>query len=514
MLLRLIRELLGANSRRDGALQSVTREGHPADEWLRRGRALEKGGEVASALECYRACAAAHPDSPEAHLALAAALSTLWRMEECTAALDAALRLAPHNREIFSGVLLTHHYAAHPDSRALFELHRRYGQMASERLPPRVSGAHPHTRDAERPLRIGYLSRNFSRHSVGYFIEPVIARHDRTRYSVYCYYTHPYCDETTQRIARMAQGWRHVTDGSDESLADKIVDDGIDILVDLGGHTKMNRLGVFALKPAPVQMTWLGYPDTTGLAAIDYRITDAIAGPAPSADERHTERLLRLAPSFLCYQPPQDSPALAARGAPERVVFGSFNMLPKVNARVIGLWAGVLDAVPDSRLILKSASLEHAATASRVLACFAARGITGSRIELRGWAAGRAEHLAAYGEIDIALDTFPYNGTTTTCEALWMGVPVVTLAGEMHMSRVGATLLAAAGLGDLVAASAEGYVEIAARLARDVTRRQTLRRELRARLAVSPLLDHAGFVVKLEQLLRAAWRAWCDPWRR
>lgn len=510
MLLRLVRELFGGRRDRRETLHSAATEGDPADECLREGHAYATAGDFDSALECYRDCAAAHPGSAKPHVAIANTLATLWRMEECIAAVSTALRVAPLDSELFSGALLYHHYAEHPDSRALFEIHRRYARMVAEKSPPRRVEPYPHSRDPERRLRIGYVSRNFSRHSVGYFIEPVIARHDRSQYSVHCYYTHPDSDETTHRIAQNAEVWRHVAAGSDDALAAMIEQDGIDILIDLGGHTEFNRLGVFARRPAPVQVTWLGYPDTTGLPSIDYRITDAAADPAPEADQRHTERLLRLAPCFLCYQPPPDSPAIADRGTQGCIVFGCFNTLYKVNRGTIEIWARILHAMPESRLVLKSASLEHAQTASRLLDCFDQHGIARSRIELRPWATERADHLTVYNGIDIALDTFPYNGTTTTCEALWMGVPVVSLAGDLHMSRVGATLLPAAGLPDLVAASADDYVRVAVNLAHDTARRRAMRGHMRAKLAASPLLDHSSLVSGLERELRATWKTWCQ----
>ena len=450
----------------------------------------------------------ANREPVEVHLDEADGLTRSWRIDEAAAALDRALRAAPQNREIFSGVLLFRHYLADQDPRALFDLHRQYGRMLRNAVREPIRD-HPNAADPDRPLRIGYVSRNLSRHSVGYFIEPVIARHDRDRYPVFCYYTHPHGDETTERIAGLAHVWRHVHAQNDSMLAATIRDDRIDILVDLGGHTKLNRLGVFARKPAPVQMTWLGYPDTTGLVTIDYRVSDSIADPAGVADDLHSERVLRLPPPFLCYRPPADSPPVAIRANEEKLVFGSFNMLAKLNEHAIDAWARILHAVPEAHVLLKSGTLEHDDTAARVRESFEARRIDGSRVDLKSWSADRVEHLAAYGDIDIALDTFPYNGTTTTCEALWMGVPVVTLAGEAHMSRVGATLLDSVGLDALVAPNVDEYVRIAVELARDHARREDLRSGMRQRLMQSPLLDHAGFVARLEQRYRDAWSAWC-----
>lgn len=509
MLRRLIGELIGGRTGEAAPGLAGDDYRESPGRWLAHGRALEQAGEMAAALGCFEACVAAHPRHLDARLALASALAGVWRIEESLEHYSLALELPPQHQENFSNYLLVRHLAQRCDPQALYALHRHYGELMSAAVPARYAGRHRGTPDPGRRLKIGYVSRNFLRHSVSFFIEPVIAQHDRSRFEVHCYYTHEVVDETTQRIAHLADSWRHVHGEDDDALAARIHDDGIDILVDLGGHTKLNRLGVFAQKPAPVQMTWIGYPDTTGLPAMDYRITDAIADPAPQAEALHTERLLRLDAPFLCYQPPLDSPAVAAReGGP--VTFGSFNMLAKLNDPVVELWGRILAAVPDSRLVLKSGALKHAETAMRVRSRFGAQGIAPERIELLDWAEGRAEHLAAYGAIDIALDTHPYNGTTTTCEALWMGVPVVALAGEAHMSRVGATLLAAAGLADLVTENADDYVSIAVALARDATRRRTLRGALRQRLASSPLLDHATFTRGLERAMRRAWRQWCE----
>ena len=513
MLRRLLNELRRARARAAPASPDLRETPaspapDPVDLALERCRAIERGGHLEGALECYRACAAAHPRSVNAHLGAASVLAALWRGDESFDALSEAQARVPHAPEVFSDYLLWSHLTAEPDPATVFERHARFGRMMASRVPPLYAGRHRNAPDPGRRLRVGYVSRNFLRHSVAFFAEPVIAGHDRTRFEVYGYHTHSVVDETTQRIASRVDAWRHVGVEDDETLARRIFDDGIDILVDLGGHTKRNRLGVFARRPAPVQITWLGYPDTTGVAGIDYRITDEIADPAPEADARHTERLLRLPAPFLCYAPPADSPAVALRG-PGPVVFGSFNMLAKVNDATVGLWSRVLCEVPDSRMVLKSAALAHRETAARVLSAFEARGIARERIVLKGWADERSDHLAAYGEIDIALDTHPYNGTTTTCEALWMGVPVVTLEGVAHMSRVGSTLLRAVGLSELVAPDAGAYVAAAVALGREDARRTALRAGLRARLEASSLLDAQRFTRGYESALRHVWEEWC-----
>jgi protein O-GlcNAc transferase len=481
---------------------------------LSRGAALTEDGQLSAAVQIYIESAKAHPREAAPQIRAGNLLRKLWRVEEAVEAHSKALELSPDsNPLILSAMLFQSHYLADVSPTALFEMHCRYGRLVAGELPPLARPLYKVAPDAARRIRIGYVSPNFSRHSVGYFIEPVIVNHDRTAFEIYCYYTNAQVDDTTERIDACADAWRHVHGMSDDALANLIKEDRIDVLVDLAGHTSFGRLPVFARKPAPVQLTWLGYPDTTGVSAIDYRVTDGIADPA-GAEARHTERLLRIPDLFLCYQPPSDAPAVSLREtAPEEVVFCSFNTLEKVNARTIAAWAAILRGVSGSRLLIKADILKHEAAARRLRESFTAHGVDEARLELVTWAEDRASHLDMYGRADIALDTFPYNGTTTTCEAMWMGVPVVTLEGEAHMSRVGATLLASAGLGDLVARTPEAYVEAAVRLARDAARRHALRSSLRPALRGSALMDHAGFTRKLEAGMRRAWSEWCSAQR-
>lgn len=513
MLGRLIRQLWTRGRRaapadtRD-ATRSEAGDADPGGTCLKAGDALKAQGRLAAALEAYRACARAYPEDLRIRGAAANTLSASWCMDQCIAACAEAHALAPENTDVFSGYLLYSHYATVPDAQALAELHQRYGAIAARLFPPRFDFA-ARDADPERRLRIGYVSRDFCLHSVASFVEPVIAHHDRGRYEVYCYYTRDYRDPMTERFASIADVWRETHADDVRALASRIHADGVDLLVDLGGHTLGNRLLAFAQRPAPVQLTWAGYPDTTGLQTVDYRVTDATVDPPGAADARHSERLLRLPGAFLCYNPPVDSPEVLARPRAGPLVFGSFNMIMKVNEPLLDLWAHILAAVPDSRMMLKSSLIEYSETAQRLLERFTARGIAPDRVELRPWAQVRAAHLDAYNEVDVALDTFPYNGTTTTCEALWMGVPVVTLAGETHMSRVSASLLAAAGLDEYVATTPDDYVRIAVELARDPARRAELARSLRPRLRASPLFDHRGFTHGLEQRYREVWRAWC-----
>ena len=300
--------------------------------------------------------------------------------------------------------------------------------------------------------------------------------------------------------------WRDIAEMSDAETARLIREDRIDILIDLAGHTGNNRLGIFAAKPAPVQMTYLGYPNTTGLRTIDYRITDGVADPA-GEEVYYSEELLRLDGCFLCYQPPADAPEVAPLPAltSGHVTFGSFNNFSKINPGVLQLWSGVLKQVPGSRLLLKCPALTDATVRENVGAALQALGIGAERVDLLGHTRTRQEHLALYARVDIALDTFPYNGTTTTCEALWMGVPVLSLVGKHHAGRVGASLLSAADLTDWLADTPESFVATAQARAADLGGLGQLRGVLRGKLADSTLSDAAGFVCHLEESLRQIW---------
>ena len=392
----------------------------------------------------------------------------------------------------------------------LFAAHRewdaRFGRQA-----PRPT-AYANDREAGRRLRIGYVSPDFRLHSVAYFVEPLLQGHDRQAVEVFCYAEVARPDMVTARLQGLADHWLVTVGLSDDELAERIRADGIDILVDLAGHTAKNRLGVFARKPAPVQVTWLGYPNTTGLDAIDYRLVDAVTDPIGEADAWASETLVRLEGGFLCYGGLQGAPEPAVPPCFETgtVTFGSFNNPTKVSAATFDAWARLLARLPQARLLLKGKPFADAATRALFLARLGERGVAAERVELVAWLPSRAAHLALYDRIDIALDPFPYNGTTTTCEALWMGVPVVTLRGDRHAGRVGASLLSQIGLTDLIADSVEEYVEIAVALAGDPERLDDLRRSLRPRLAASPLCDGQAFARKIEAAFRNMWQRWCE----
>ena len=298
---------------------------------------------------------------------------------------------------------------------------------------------------------------------------------------------------------------------ADSAVAERIREDSIDILIDLAGHTANNRLPVFAERPAPVQVTWLGYPNTTGLSAMDYRLTDVIADPEGDADVLHSENLMRLPNGFLCFAPAADAPEIAGTPAltTGQVTFGSFNNLAKVTPEVVETWAHVLHRIPKSQLVIKSRPLADAETRERYVEMFGAHGIDAGRVELCSWIASRSGHLGAYNRVDVGLDPFPYNGTTTTCEALWMGVPVITLCGDRHSGRVGASILIRIALKDLVAETKAIYVEKTVALANDLDRLSALRSDLRSRMKMSPLCDPELFTRDVEATYREMWRRVC-----
>ncbi|MCC7274216.1 MAG: tetratricopeptide repeat protein [Alphaproteobacteria bacterium] len=449
---------------------------------------------------------ARRPSFAAARLNRGYALLEQGRVADADAAFDAVLALDAAHVQAASGKLFALNYRDDLPAGVVAEAHRAWGRRFAATPPP--PARHGVARDPDRRLRVGYVSADLRSHSVAWFVGPLFAAHDRGAVEVVAYADVAAPDATTARLRQAADLWRPIDGRDDAAVAALVRDDAVDVLVDLAGHTAYNRLGVFARRPAPLQGAWLGYPNTTGLAAIGFRITDAVADPPGAADALHVERLVRLDRPFLCWGPPADAGSVATPSAgPLR--FASFNVPAKISAAAVAAWARILAAVPDARLLLKARGLDDPDTAALWRARFADAGVDPGRLELRGRIAATGDHLGLYGTVDIALDPFPYNGTTTTLEALWMGVPVVTLAGDRHAGRVGASILDALGLADLAAGDVDAYVRVAVALARDGGRRAALRRDLRPRLAASALTDAAGFAGALEAAFRAEWRRWC-----
>jgi len=468
--------------------------------------ALQAKGLLEEAIAEYRQALALKPDYADAHNNLGGILRSKGQVDAAIAEFRQAVALQPDYAKAHSNLLFTLHYRAGEDAAAIADEHRRWNQQHGEPLKQYIK---PHTNDRNphRRLRIGYVSPDFHDHVVGRFALPLLANHDRRSFEVFAYAQVPAPDNLTERFRQHSDVWRSLLGLTDAQAAELIRQDQIDILVDLSGHTADNRLLVFARKPAPVQVTYLGYPNTTGLTTMDYRLTDAYADPPGQTERYYSEQLIRLSPCAWCFAPTQ-SPPLTAR-PPGPLTFGCFNNFPKVTEPMLKLWCRILLTLPESRLLLKSAGLGSADVRQRVQQLLGELGIGPHRLELRGPEPDYAAHLAVYEQMDMTLDPFPYHGTTTTCEALWMGVPVVSLAGQSHVARVGVSLLNNAGLPELVAESAEQYLQIAVHLARDLPRLQQLRSTLRQRLQASPLLDAPRFARNVEAAYRQMWRKWC-----
>ena len=500
--------------------------------------ALQEAGDLSEAITAFRRATALSPTIAEfhAHLALRACasratstplslprarhfrsmrhLSRLWSLWERAERPRASWRSyrpfppqaasLPGGSDAADALLLAIHY--HPDytPRQIADEHARWGAQFST-----PSRAYRNDKTPDRPLRIGYVSPDFRHHVVGYNILPLFQHHDRDRFNVFCYSNTSRPDELTARFRSLSDQWRDVKSLSDQSAADLIESDGIDILVDLAVHTTGNRLGVFAAKPAPVQAMFAGYPAATGLGAIDFRLTDPYLDPPGGNDLLYRERALRLPHSFWCYQPfvhdvPVNAPPVASSG---HITFGYLGAFAKINAPALDLWSRVLAAVPASRMVLMA---RPGSARNRTLAHFASRGISSERIDFVDYQP-REEYLRTYHRIDIVLDTFPYNGHTTSLDALWMGVPVVTLFGETPVSRAGLSQLSNLGLAELATPVRDQFVSIATALANDPSRLADLRKTLRPRMQRSPLTDAPGFARDIETAYRQMWRDWCNP---
>jgi predicted O-linked N-acetylglucosamine transferase (SPINDLY family) len=479
-----------------------------ADAYYNWGSLCLRSNQFQLAYEKFRAALAIDPNSGEAEAGLASALHDLGRIDEAIEAGRRALLLRPQDVDAHSQLLFRLLHSSEITPRQVFEEHREWARRHAEDLSSGLA-EHANSREPERRLRVGYVSGDFRHHSVAQFLEPVLARHDRDAFEIFCYDNLARSDETTERLHRSADGWREIASLDDAAVADAVRADRIDVLVDLSGHTKFNRLLVFARRPAPVQASWLGYLNTTGLDAIGYRITDGRASPEGMFDAFHTERLVRLPDSQWCYQPPPDCPEVSTppslrEGA--SVTFGAFSSLAKIGPRVIALWCELLKRVPDARLLIVGLGLDS--MRDEYLSRFSAHGASAGRVVLRGFQSFR-DYLAMHEAADVMLDTFPYAGGTTTCHALWMGVPVISMVGDSVASRGGASVLGTIGLDELVAETPDEYLDNACSLARDPARLSTLRAGMRARMSASPLMDAARFARHLEAAYRFMWRDWC-----
>lgn len=469
------------------------------------GVAYRAKGMIEQARASFKQALAVRPDFHLAHNNLGL---TLIASAEPALALDCfrkAMKSKPDYAAAFSNSLFCLNFIPSLEKESIFSRHVLFGERFEE---PLKRNWRPHTNVIEptRRLRVGYVSGDFREHAMAPSIAPVLARHDRNEFQVYCYPTNHLQDAITGRMRACADHWCSLADLNDDSAAERIRDDQIDILVDLSGHTADNRLLVFARKPAPVQVSWLGYMTTTGLSSMDYRLSDDYADPPGRTEALHTETLWRL-PSVTVFQPPEDSPPVGSLPVltAGRFTFGCLNNPAKLGPDVVAIWARILTALPDARLLLGNAG--DPAIRTRLVQEFAKHGVAESRL----WFQPRlplAEYLHLHHEIDLGLDPFPYNGGATSCYSLWMGVPFVALSGDRYMARMGVSLLTNMGLGNLVAGNPDEYVALACKLASDPMHLAAIRGSLRELMANS-IGDGARFTRNLESAYREMWRRWC-----
>jgi protein O-GlcNAc transferase len=462
---------------------------------------LENAGQAGRAFACYRQALAIQPDQPEANNNIGNSLTEQGAIDEAVGHFRRSLAARPDQPHVHSNMLLTLHYHPGIGPEALSAEHWHWAERFAPTTPP---SPEPEDSAPDRVLRIGFVSADFRTHTVAAFIEPILTHLDRTAVHVSCFSNVIRSDAVTDRFKALADGWHPIIGVPDEAVAQLIRRERIDIFVDLSGHTAGNRLLLFARRPAPIQVTHFGYPDTTGLGAIDCRITDARADPPGTTERWHSERLVRLPEVAWCYRPPADAPEVSEppAGAANPITLLSVNNPAKLTADVIAVWSRILDAVPGSKLVVLAG--REGSALQRVEDLFANHGIVGSRLKLVP-RLPPTEYFALFATADLALDPWPYNGGVTTCDALWMGVPVISMAGRTYVSRQGVSLLHAVGLPELIADSPEGYVEIARQWAADRDRLKAVRADLRGRMRASPLTDSIRFTRHLEAAYRRMW---------
>ena len=472
------------------------------------GVTLQRKGNYAEAIELIGRACALEPASYQYHRSLGVAYQDAGQIENAVHHWDIATGLQ-HSPDLYSHMLLCMHYSVKYTKSMVYSAHARFDGMFCRNQVIKVN--YKNLPDANKKIRVGYVSVDFRQHLAGYFLRHVLERFNQDQFDVYIYHVDLRGtimeDEFTAHLRRLPLTWRSFS-GDDEALAEAVRADGIDILVDLCGHSGGNRLLAFARKPAPVQVTWLGYPNTTGMSAIDYRLVDSISDPEGDADTFASEKLVRIEGGFLSFAPPDQAPPVEPAPALQSgvVTFGTLNRPEKISDDALMLWATIVRNVPRSRLLLKGKLFDSSECRKQWEIRLQSLGLRPENYILLGYTSGYLEH---YAKIDIALDTFPYNGTITTCDTLWMGVPLVTLAGDRHVARVGASILSHIGLSDLVAANREDYVKIATVLASDLGHLNALRTGMRNRMLTSPLGNPERFIRYLEVAYRAMWTRWC-----
>ncbi len=498
------RQLIGAEAARPLFEMAARLEPNSHLPWFMLGNVASELGDLDAAVAHYAHARDLHPTDHVIRYNLG--LNQLWRgyIDAAIDELRAACDLKPSYLQAQSSYIMALHNSDRVGPEEIDVAIREWGARFSIEQP--TAAASTVNRGARRPelLRVGFISGDFRTHSVAHFFEPILNARDRGSFTYVLYSNSHLKDLVTERLRASADHWQEVWQLTDDALIERIRADRIDILVDLSGHTAFNRLAVFARRAAPVQISYLGYPASTGLATMDYRITDAVTDPPVPADGWHCERLLRMPDTQWCFRPfgtPEVAGPLPARDA-GFVTFGSFNNLTKASDTLLGSWVQILVKLPNSHLrVTRVRSMQRA---SEIIALFGKSGVAPERIECVPYSSDPPYGLQFAG-IDIALDNYPYNGVTTTCESLYVGVPVISLHGRNGVSRSGLSLLGTLGLGELVASTPAQYVEIALKLGSDLSRLEQLRGSLRSRFEQSPLRDERGFAANFERLLRAAW---------
>jgi protein O-GlcNAc transferase len=448
--------------------------------------------------------------TPASWTELGTALYACGRVAEGAQAYAEALSLDPRFGPAASNRLFGLHMNEDCSPEQIASEHLAWGRQASSDIQCGFD-FHNWNLSAERPLRVGVLASDLRSHSIVYFIGPVLEHLDPVRFPVTVFSNVKGPDETTERLKAGSQRWIAIERLSSRESAEAIYEEKIDILIEIGGHTSPKTLEVAAWKPAPLQISYLAYPDTTGLPSVDYLLTSSIADPPGTSESLYCEQLLRLDPCGLCYRPPPSSPRLRRRKAGEAVVFGSFAQRQKLSPTTLGLWAEILRRVPGARLLSKAKAWIDPQLRDEMRDWFARQGIEPSRLELAAHIRSTRDHLDLYNAVDICLDTFPYSGITTTCEALWMGVPVIALPGGNQVSRLCSAILHAAGYPELVAGSEAEYIEKAVALASNVAQIRRGRSSMRSRLKRSPVMDERRFTATCEKALREVWQRWVRP---
>jgi protein O-GlcNAc transferase len=462
-------------------------------------------GHIAEGIECLDKALQLDPFLVAASSARALGLQRLYKTEESLDLHNSILWMEPQNARVLSARNMLLNYLPSQDRQSVFEAHKEFGALfAKDEFQVFFNPQEP-----DKKLRVGFISPDLRHHSVAFFLKPLLENLDPSRVQTLLYHSHHTEDATSAALRKLASKWTNLNGVEDDAAATLIQRDAPDILIDLAGHSAMNRLPLLSRGLAPVQISYLGYPNTTGVQAITHRLVDEITDPSGDADAFATEKLIRFSPCAWTYEAPTDAPSPAIPDEKASITFGSFNNFLKVSDKTLAVWAKILAQVPNSRLFVKSVYLDDPEVRKNVLERITTAGITEDRVEISGFFAATQDHLAAYNRVDVALDTFPYNGTTTTCEALWMGVPVVSLIGDRHAARVGLSLLTAIGHAEWAAENEHAYIEKAVALAEDRALRSQLRDSLRGQVAGSRLCDHTGQATRFEAALRQTWGEWC-----